>query len=187
MAGTFSFTQPTGQIGLVFDTAELDHAIKGIVDVIPEVFEDSLEDFAETVALYLAENTPLGFKWVRGTGWQRSNVAKPGKFMGHPAMWQLRDKKKRSIIVESMVNYGAILEEGGYPEPKGHPPKGRPWEWGWRVSGGFSKQAPQGIITPFVGGKEVGIGVRRTLDDALEEYRNMVGIKLERIIKRMGT
>lgn len=201
MATGKGVNRKTGNIKLTVDTSELSRMQHKLSKVLPQIVQDGLKDFAKTVMQYAIERTPLGWRYVKGAGnktkksgrafgvalgnYRRSNVAAPGRFMRHPDMWKLTDKRAKSITIRSKAKYGAILEEGKYPTPKGSPPRAKPWEWGWRVEGGYSKQAPGGILGPLLADKKGGGAINHTLKDAIDEYQRAILITAERVLKRM--
>lgn len=65
--------------------------------------------------------------------------------------WAMQvDAAGRGLTIDNPVPYIHVLEQGLYPNPPTGPlPKGKPWEQGWRVEGGFSKQAQDGIVKPL--------------------------------------
>jgi hypothetical protein len=129
-------------------------AIQSLNMALPGGIWLGVQDVARTFKGQVSAATPIGWKYVKqqktkrgktkaGTGkWKRSGVARK-------AWEQKADFAGRGITVFNPQPYMRVLEEGLYPNPPTGPmPTGVPWT-PWRVEGGFSKQAPGGIVGPL--------------------------------------
>lgn len=134
-----------------------------------------LQDYTRTFFAQLKAATPIGWEYKkqqktkkgtvqRGTGkWVRSGKLRKS--------WQLEpDRAARGITISTDLPYVQVLERGLYPNPpKGPMPTNVPWT-PWRVEGGFSKQAPGGIVGPLLTDETLG----RAIDLIVSRIRAMI-------------
>lgn len=134
-----------------------------------------IQDFANTFLVQLRRATPIGWRYkaaaltktgeklkkkgklsrsVKGMRDQKALKRGSGKWVPSgeaKAGWAMQvDPIGRGLTIDNPVPYIHVLEQGLYPNPpKGPLPQGKPWEKGWRVEGGYSKQAQGGIVAPL--------------------------------------
>jgi hypothetical protein len=151
-------------------------AIQSLNTALPGGSWVGVQDVSRLFKNEVQSATPIGWKYTKqaktkkgkvkaGTGkWKRSGAAR--------AAWSIQaDSGARGISVFNETPYMRPLEEGLYPDPpKGPMPKGVPWT-PWRVEGGFSKQAPGGIVGPIFA------------DDAF--WDNAMNLIIQRIQERL--
>jgi hypothetical protein len=134
-------------------------------------------DFSNTFMGLLRGGTPIGWKWInvglnkkgkraeavgklgkksvsdlRSAGMLKAGTGKWKPSGAARTAWSMNtDQAGRGITFSNPLPYLIVLERGGYPNPpKGPMRSGVPWDKGWRVEGGFSKQAQSGIVKPLL-------------------------------------
>lgn len=114
-----------------------------------------MQDFVRTFKARTSRATPIGWKYVR------KEKSKKGKTKRGTGKWKRSGKLRKSWALEEQnaalaitmytdMEYAHVIEQGLYPNPPtGIPRTNVPWT-PWRVQGGFSKQAPGGIVGPLL-------------------------------------
>lgn len=189
MAG-LTFTD-THAIALDIDTSELKLILDGLGEIGDVIDRDSLKDFGETLRAYAMARTPVGWRYDTSSHKWRESPSVVSDYLKSERSWSRVHATRTSVSFTLDSPYAEIVERGGYPSPGGSPPKAKPWAKGWRVSGGFSKQAPGGIIGPMIEDKESKLPSAKgaTFKNALEEFEKIVTINFWRLLnsKNKGT
>jgi len=134
--------------------------------LVPFAVSVGLKDMLRTIKADVLARTPVGWVYipakVNKKGKKRTDQAGKGKWVksssasgkkaagaGIAKSWRTGIEQD-SFFIGTDMPYAFMLEDGRYPNPpKGPLPTGKPWDKGWRVEGGFSKQAQGGLLQPI--------------------------------------
>ena len=139
----------------------------GRVDrLVPSAVGIGLNDMLRQVKTDVLARTPIGWVYIKAKekkgGGKRTDAKGKGRWVRSDSTsakktgranlqhsWEFTSDKM-SFSVGTSIPYSMVLEDGKYPNPpKGPIPIGKPWASGWRVEGGFSKQAQGGLLQPI--------------------------------------
>lgn len=166
--------------------------LAGLNRLVPSAVGIGLNDMLRQVRADVLARTPIGWTYVKAkttkSGKKRTDKAGKGRWVrsdsspGKKAKganlqhnWEIESDKQHFSIGTS-VPYAFVLEEGKYPNPpKGPLPKGKPWSSGWRVEGGYSKQAQGGLLQPIYDDP-------KSLDDAMDFIIEEIAKNLDSIV-----
>ena len=114
-----------------------------------------LQEFVQTFKARTSRATPIGWKYKKGAKNKKGTIkrgtqkwVRSGKLR---KSWDIEEQQgERAVTLFTDLPYAHVLELGLYPNPpQGKPRTNVPWT-PWRVAGGFSKQAPSGIVGPLL-------------------------------------
>ena len=159
----------------------------------------AVQDWAGSLRLDLMRNSPEGYVYV--TAAKRRELAeakakekgktiksriKTAKWLKSGAVkgksnlkgsWQVETfPQQMAVDIFTSVPYAGVLEMGLYPNPPTtRPPSGRPPAGEWRVSGGFSKGAPGGLIQPVINDETI---MNNAMDLIVDEVAKLIGVNV---------
>jgi len=171
-----------GGVDVDIDITELEQLRAKLGTLISIVDKPSMEDLGKTLKTFAQARTPVGWRWDKSSHSWKESPQVTGDYLKSESQWTDIKATATSMTFGVKAPYAFIIERGGYPTPQGSPPKGKPWAKGWRVSGGYSRQAPGGIFGPMIEDQPSPLTRGATFKDALKEFEEILNHNLQRLL-----